>query len=126
MSITETALTREEDAYAHLASFQSGDVVDVSGPRFFQPGIVTQAQVSPDGDMSRAHLFVGGCGVRTVVALAGLLSGEYRITALADARAGKTRYFDAVSYAAQQVPEPYPSQEYDDATYALNHPESQI
>jgi hypothetical protein len=102
MTTTQTPvkLTRAEDAYAHLASFQRGDMVDVAGPRFYQPGTVTTAQQDGAG-ITRAYLVVTGCGTETRVTVASLLSGKYTITSEAERGTGKVRYFDAVSYAAQ-------------------------
>lgn len=98
---TDTKLTRAEDAYAHLASFQRGDTVDVGGRSFFQPGTVTTVQQHDWSDINRACLIVTGCGVETKVTVGALLSGRYTITSLADAKAGNTRYFDEAGYAMQ-------------------------
>jgi hypothetical protein len=97
---TPVKLTRTEDAYAHLAAFQRGDMVDVAGPCFYQPGTVTTAQQDGPG-ITRAYLVVTGCGTETRVTVASLLSGEYTIASVVDAQDGKVRYFDAVSYAMQ-------------------------
>jgi hypothetical protein len=96
-------LTRVEDAYAHLASFQRGDEVTVAGLAFSQPGIVTLPQQDDHtGDLTRAWLVVTGCGVETAVTVAELLSGEFTITRLADLLAGRgVRYFDEAAYATQ-------------------------
>ena len=102
-------LTRAEAAYAHLASFQRGDEVDVGGRRFFQPGTVTIAQQHDHADLNRAALVVEGCGVVTRVSVASLLSGRYTITSRADARAGNVRYFDAATWAMRN-PEPDPTE----------------
>lgn len=93
-------LTREEDAYAHLASFQAGDLVDVAGPLFYQPGTVKLPQQHA-ATMEGAWLIVDGCGVQTVVSVAALLSGKRTITLQAAALELRTRYFDEVGYAAQ-------------------------
>ena len=45
---------RAEAAYAHLASFQRGDTVDVGGRAFFQPGTVTIPQQHDHADINRA------------------------------------------------------------------------
>jgi hypothetical protein len=102
MSATaETAgLTRAEDAYAHLASFQRGDQVDVAGPGYFLPGIVDTPQQDAGSDLTLAYLFVSGCGHRVPVTVASLLRGR-TITSLDDAKAGNVRYFDEAGYAAQ-------------------------
>jgi hypothetical protein len=100
MTGTDTKLTRAEDAYAHLASFQRGDKVDVGGRRFCQPGTVTTAQQDGTG-INRAHLIVTGCGVETRVTVASLLSGKHTITSQAERGTGQVRHFDAVSYEMQ-------------------------
>lgn len=72
----DTSLTRAEDAYLHLASFQRGDLVDVNG----QPGTVTTAQQHYTSRLERAFLVVDGCGTRTRVSVASLLAGIHVIT----------------------------------------------
>ncbi len=101
MTTTTATLTRAEDAYAHLASFQRGDQVDVGGRSFFQPGTVTTPQQHDHSDINRAYLVVTGCGVETRVTVGSLLSGKHTITSLDDAKAGRTRYFDPAGYAMQ-------------------------
>lgn len=103
MTITATTaqLTRAEAAYAHLASFQRGDVVDIGGRSFFQPGTVDLAQRCDGDDIGRAWVGVSGCGVLTRVTVASLLSGKHTITGLDDAKAGNVRYFDPAGYAMQ-------------------------
>lgn len=97
----EVTLTRAEAAYAHLASFQHGDQVDVGGRAFFQPGTVTTQQQDSDCCYAHAYLIVTGCGAETRVTVGSLLSGEFTITSRAGAAAGKVRYFDPAGYAAQ-------------------------
>jgi hypothetical protein len=99
-AVATDKLTRAEAAYAHLASFQRGDKVDVGGRSWFQPGIVTTAQ-QDGGSIEGAYLMVEGCGVQTKVTVASLLSGKFTITSLAGARDGGTRYFDEAGYAMQ-------------------------
>jgi hypothetical protein len=101
MTTATVTLTRAEDAYAHLASFQRGDKVDVGGRRFYQPGIVTTAQQHDYADINRAYLIVTGCGVETRVTVGALLSGKHTITSQAERGTGQVRHFDAVSYAMQ-------------------------
>lgn len=102
--MTSTAqLTRAEDAYAHLASFQRGDAVDVGGRAFFQPGTVTLPQQHDHADINRAYLIVEGCGVQTRVTVGTLLAGQHTITSLDDAKAGNVRRFDTAGYAAQNA-----------------------
>jgi hypothetical protein len=93
-AIVETAeLTREEAAYAHLASFAKGDIVDVDGRNWFQPGTVIRAQ--RDGrTLEDAFLLVSGCGIVTSVRVRDLLSSKFTITSQADAKAGNVRHFD--------------------------------
>jgi len=104
----EATLTREEAAYAHLASFQRGDVVDVGGRAFFLPGIVTTAQQDARR-ITSAYLVVTGTRhdgdesrtVEVKVTVASLMTGRHTITRLDDAKAGNIRYFDPAGYAAQ-------------------------
>jgi hypothetical protein len=101
--MTRTAtggLTRAEDAYAHLASFAKGDVVDLSGDGFFQPGTVVAPQEMAGG-IEDAFLFVRGCGAVTAVRVADLLEGTFTITLQNEAARGNVRYFDPAGYAAQ-------------------------
>lgn len=93
-------LTRPEAAYAHLASFQRGDEVDLAGRRFFLAGVVTTAQQDAPR-LEGAWLTVHGYGHEATVKVLDLLSGRYTITALADAKAGDIRYFDEAGYATQ-------------------------
>ena len=85
MTSTETAqagqLTRAEEAYALLASFQRGDVVDVAGRSFFQPGTVTTAQQHDHADINRAYLIATVNGAEIRVTVGSLLSGWHTITA---------------------------------------------
>jgi len=101
MTTTDTKPTRVEDAYAHLASFQRGDMVDVAGRRFYQPGTVTTAQQHDHAGINRAYLIVTGCGTETRVTVGALLSGKHTITSQAERGTGLVRHFDAVSYAMQ-------------------------
>ena len=101
MTTATATLTRAEDAYAHLASLQRGDTVDVGGRSFFQPGTVTTPQQHDHSDINRAYLIVTGCGVETRVTVGSLLAGQHTITSLDDAKAGNVRYFDAAGYATQ-------------------------
>jgi hypothetical protein len=96
----ETTLTRAEEAYAHLASFKRGDVVDVAGDEFFQPGIVDQAQQHDGDDIASAYVLVTGCGTTTRVTVASLLDG-LTLTLQNEAARGNVRYFDAAGYATQ-------------------------
>jgi hypothetical protein len=101
---TTVRLTRAEAAYAHLASFQRGDTVDITGRRFYMPGIVTQPQ-QPGATIEDAFVVVSGTpatnGARQTVRVRDLLSGDRTITTWDDAKAGNVRYFDAAGYAAQ-------------------------
>jgi hypothetical protein len=96
-----TRLTRAEDAYAHLASFQRGQRVTVSGPRFYQEGIVTFPLREDGPQIEHTFLLVEGDGVLTSIMPLLLTAGRYTITSLADAKAGNVRYFDEAGYAAQ-------------------------
>lgn len=98
---TDTKLTRAEDAYAHLASFQLGDKVDVGGRSWFQPGTVTLPQQHDHADINRAYLIVAGCGVETRITVGLLLAGQFTITSEAERGAGNVRYFDRAGYAMQ-------------------------
>ncbi len=96
MTTVTAQLTRPEAAYAHLASFQRGDQVDVGGRAFFQPGRVIYPQ-QPARSTEEAYLMVEGCGIQTHVTV----TGEFTITSRTDAAAGEVRYFDTVGYAMQ-------------------------
>jgi hypothetical protein len=96
MTIADTATPiRAESAYAHLASFRRGDLVDVGGRAFFLPGTVTATCIE------NGWLTVTGDNDWIRVTVADLLSGKHTITLLADAKAGNVRYFDAADYAIQ-------------------------
>jgi hypothetical protein len=117
---TDTKLTRAEAAYAHLASFQRGDTVDVGGRGFFLRGTVAVPQKRDFGDfpgavgLNGAYVIVtgdatvpGGTGnwrtepIDVKVTVASLLSGKHTIASVADAKAGRTPYFDAATWAMQ-------------------------
>ena len=79
---TTTALTRAEEAYAHLASFKRGDTVDV-GCRygdFVAAGTVTTAQQHDHADINRAYLIVTSGNTSFRVTVGSLLSGRHIIT----------------------------------------------
>ena len=105
---TETAqtvkLTRAEAAYAHLASFQRGDLVDVGGRRFFLPGTITTTQ-RPGATLEDAYVVVTGTAstnrTRQTVRVSDLMAGDRTIASLDDAKAGRTQYFDAATWAMQ-------------------------
>jgi hypothetical protein len=88
-------LTREEAAYAHLASFRRGDEVEVNG----QPGRVAYAQ-QPGRTIYEAALLAEG-RTQMYVSVRSLLAGWHTITSRADAATGNVRYFDRVTYAGQ-------------------------
>ena len=109
---TTARLTRAEAAYAHLAGFQAGDLVDLAGPRFYPPGVITVPQrigepshalddtyVIVDDDP--AEFGVSRLDLRRVVRVKHLLSGQYTITLQAERATGNVRYFDPAGYAAQ-------------------------
>lgn len=111
---TTIKLTRAEDAYAHLASFQRGDKADVGGRHYFLPGTVTTAQQHDHSDINRAYLVVtgtatvpdgnGGWRPETIdvkVTVGALLAGKHTITSHAERGTGRVRYFDAAGYAMQ-------------------------
>ena len=83
--MTSTQLTRAEEAYAHLASFQRVDVVDLAGEEFFQPGTVDLAQQHDGDDITAAYVLVRGCGALTSTAL-----DSSRTTGGVSSRAGST------------------------------------
>jgi hypothetical protein len=101
--MTGAALTRAEAAYAHLASFQRGDTVDVGGRPFFLSGTVTTPQQHDHADINCAFLVVAGPEAKVTVTVGQLLTGTRTITLLADSEAGNVRYFGAAGYAAQNT-----------------------
>lgn len=101
MTSTATAqLTRAEDAYAHLASFQRGDAVDVAGEEFFMPGVITGPQRNDGDDLTAAYVTIGGDGAQTRISVASLLDGM-TVTLQNEVARGNVRYFDQAGYAAQ-------------------------
>jgi len=95
---TDTKLTRAEDAYAHLASFQRGDSVEVSGRRISFPAVVMTPQQHDHADINRCHLAVSSNGSEVRITVGLLLAGQYAITPASE-RAG-VRYFDTARYDA--------------------------
>ena len=109
---TGTQLTRTEAAYAHLAAFQAGDLVNLAGPRFYMPGVITVPQRIGEPshavddtyvivDADPAEFGVSRLDLRRVVRVRHLLSGQYTITLQAERATGNVRYFDEHGYAAQ-------------------------
>jgi len=110
---TDLKLTRAEAAYVHLASFQRGQQVIVSGRRFSFEGTVTTAQQHDWSDINRAYLVVtgdetipdGSGGWRTqptdVTVTVGLMLSGRALTVASrdDAAAGRWSYFDAAAWA---------------------------
>lgn len=97
-------LTRAEDAYAHLASFQRGDKVKIGGRGWCQFSTVTVAQQHDWSDINRTHLAVAGCcWIDIHVTVGDLLAGKYTIASEADAAAGNVRRFDEAGYSAQDT-----------------------
>jgi hypothetical protein len=77
----DTGLMPAEAAYAHLASFQRFDAVDVGGRRFFMPGIVTTTQQHDFADINRVYLIVTTSrGLDVRVTVGELASGHRTIT----------------------------------------------
>jgi hypothetical protein len=99
MPTTDTKLTRAEDAYAHLASFQLGDSVEVQGREISFPAVVMTPQQHDFADINRCHLVVSSNGTEVRITVGLLLAGQYAIT-LASERAS-VRYFDAARYWVQ-------------------------
>ena len=95
-------LTRAEAAYAHLAGFQAGDVVDVAGDGFFQPGTITVAQQDGGDGITSAYVEVGGCGTTTRVTVADLLDG-LTVDLQNEVARGNVRYFGEAGYAMQDA-----------------------
>lgn len=84
---TDTKLTRAEDAYAHLASFQRGDTVEVTGKAWVLPvdgtATVTLTQQHDFSHILRSYLIVTDeCGAGFRVTVSNLLSGRFTITLL--------------------------------------------
>ena len=99
MTTTDTKLTRAEAAYAHLASFQLGDSVEVQGREISFPAVVMTPQQHDHADINRSHLIVSSNGTEVRITVGLLLAGQYAIT-LASERAG-VRYFDTARYWVQ-------------------------
>ena len=79
-----TTLTRAEDAYLHLASFQRGDKVTVTGKAWVLPSggtaTVTLIQQHDFSHIGRSYLIVtDDCGAGFRVTVSNLLSGRYTI-----------------------------------------------
>jgi hypothetical protein len=96
---TATVLTRAEAAYAHLASFQLGDSVEVQGREISFPAVVMTPQQHDHADVNRCHLVVSSNGTEVWITVGLLLAGQHTIT-LASERAS-VRYFDAARYWVQ-------------------------
>lgn len=99
MTAATAALTRAEDAYAHLASFQCGDLVNVQGRQIAFPAVVMTPQRHDWSDINRAYLVVSNEGTEVRITVGTLLAGQHAITHRADA--GNVRYFDRARYVAQ-------------------------
>lgn len=81
MTIT-AQLTRAEDAYAHLASFQRGDLVDVAADRWHASATVTEAQ--RDGwNLEAAYLVIDGPQISRAITVRDLTHSRITITARA-------------------------------------------
>ncbi len=107
-------LTREEAAYAHLASFAKDERVIVNGRNYALEGTVTTPQ--RDGaNLRRSYLTITGPGtfpdgeggwtqrpVELVLTVAMMLGGRcFTVATAADAAAGNWRYFDDAGYVTQ-------------------------
>ena len=85
----DTKLTRAEAAYAHLASFQRGDKVNVGGKAWVLPvngtATVTLAQQHDFAHIGRSYLIVTDeCGAGFRVTVSNILSGRFTITLAED------------------------------------------
>jgi hypothetical protein len=81
MSATCTdSLTRAEGAYAHLASFQRGDLVDVEGRQVRYPAVVMTPQQHDWADINRTYLIVSNHGTEIRITVGSLLAGHHAIT----------------------------------------------
>ena len=99
MTSTDT-LTREEAAYAHLASFKAGDVVDVSGFGYFLPGTVETPQRDDGaGGIAAAYVTVRGCGTLLRVTVANLLEDGMTVNLTNEVARGNAQWFDAATWA---------------------------
>lgn len=104
MTSTDTVtLTREEAAYAHLASFKAGDVVDVSGFGYFMPGTIETPQRNGEDGIAAAYVTVRGCGTSVRVTVANLLEDGMTVTLTNEVTRGNVRYFDEAGYAMQNA-----------------------
>ena len=92
------ALTRTEAAYAHLATFQRGDVVDVAGEEFFVPGTIDTPQQHDGDDITAAYVMVRDCSGLTKVTVASLLDGM-TVSLTNEVARGNVQYFDAATWA---------------------------
>lgn len=99
MTTATAALTRAEDAYAHLASFQRGDLVNVQGRQIGYPAVVMTPQQHDWSDINRAYLVVSNEGTEVRISAGSLLAGQHAITLRSEA--ASVRYFDAARYTAQ-------------------------
>jgi hypothetical protein len=98
MTITaDTQLTRAEDAYAHLASFHRGQLVDIQGRQVGYRAVVMVPQQHDHADINRTHLTVSNEGTEIRITVGTLLAGQHAIRPAGDK--GDFRYFDARRYA---------------------------
>lgn len=95
----DTKLTRAEAAYAHLASFQRGERVIVTGRAYAYEGTVTTTQRHDFADINRVYLTVSNGRTEIQVTVGQLLAGR-AITSRADVEAGRIHHFDAARYVA--------------------------
>src|ERR1039457_3889048 len=96
MTAADTSLSRADAAYAHLASFQHVQPVEVQGREISFPAVVMTPQQHDHADINRSHLIVSSNGTEVRITVGLLLAGQYAIT-LASERAG-VRYFDTARY----------------------------
>lgn len=99
MTTATATLTRAEDAYAHLAGFRRGDLVNVQGRQIAYPAVVMTPQQHDWSDINRACLVVSNEGTEVRITVGTLLAGQHAITHRAEP--GNVRYFDRARYVAQ-------------------------
>jgi len=80
MTTATAQLTRAEDAYAHLASFQRGDLVNIQGRTIAFPAVVITPQQHDWSDINSAYLIVSNEGTTVRVSVGSLLAGRHTIT----------------------------------------------
>jgi hypothetical protein len=110
MTTATAKLTREEAAYAYLASFAKDEHVIIGGRgRSCDEAVITYPQTFPSHRETPADAYlvatvtgIGGNGGNATISVQNLLSGRFHIEHDGDHRwNGEQTWFDADGYAAQ-------------------------